>query len=227
MFASIYSRRAFTLIEMLTVFAIVALIAVILFPLFATVRERGRRTVCQSNLKQIAMAVQEYVQDNSQTYPLGGNWHLGVYPYLKSGQVYRCPSDQNEDFSTDQVVTGPPNSPESYSPVDYRYNWHRLNDVQTFALPLPPDNSKGTNESALAFPALVWLNMDLGYETEDQVYHNEREIMLSCGRLFDGSTQHTDAGNYSYLDGHVKWLRPEEAGEIECKNGPLPAPFTN
>ena len=216
----------FTLVELLVVIAIISIIAAILFPVFTTVRERGRRTVCQSDLKQLALAVQQYVQDNSQMYPMGGSWHSGVYPYVKNVQVYRCPSDQDEDFSTYQLVTGSPNSQEA-SPVDYRYNWNRLNKYQTFQLPLPPNSVQGINDSVLAFPAMVWLNMDLGYMTEDHVYHNEREITSSCGRLFDGSTQHSGAGNYSYLDGHVKWLTPEEAAEIECANGPLPAPFTN
>ena len=49
----------------------------------------------------------------------------------------------------------------------------------------------------------------------------------SCGRSFTGGTVHSGAGNYSYVDGHVKWLTPEQAGEIECANGPLPSPFTN
>jgi len=216
----------FTLVELLVVIAIVSVITAILFPVFASVRERGRRTVCQSNLKQLALAVQQYVQDNSQMYPLASRWHSDTYPYVKNVQVYRCPSDQDENFSPDQLVTGPPNSQEA-SPVDYRYNWNRLNKIQTFQLPLPPNDSQGINDSVLAFPAMVWLNMDLGYITDDDVYHNAREVTSSCGRLFDGSSQHSSAGNYSYLDGHVKWLTPEEAGEIECANGPLPAPFTN
>ena len=63
------NRSGFTLIELLVVIAIVAVIAAILFPVFAGVRERGRRTVCQSNLKQIATAMQQYVQDNGGVYP--------------------------------------------------------------------------------------------------------------------------------------------------------------
>ena len=206
--------------------AIVASMAAILFPVLAAVRERGRRTVCQSNLKQLALAVQQYVQDNNQMYPLAGTWQNDVYPYLKTVQVYRCPSDQDEDMSSEHIITGSPSSLED-SPVDYKYNWKRLNNVQSISLPLPPNNFRGINDNALAFPAMVWLNMDLGYLTEDRVYHNEREITSSCGRLFDGSSQHSGAGNYSYSDGHVKWLTPGEAAEIECANGPLPTPFSN
>ena len=61
--------KGFTLIELLVVVGIVAIIAAILFPVFASVRERGRRTTCQSNLKRLGLAMQQYVQDNNGTYP--------------------------------------------------------------------------------------------------------------------------------------------------------------
>ncbi len=215
----------FTLIELLVVVAIIAVIAAILFPVFAGVRERGRRTVCQSNLKQLALAIQQYAQDNSETYPIAGGWQNGVYPYTKNVEVFRCPSDRDEDFSTEELLLPLGNSVGS--PVDYSYNWNRLNMIETFTLPLPPNDFRGTSDALLVNPSTIWLNMDLGFHTADGVDHNRREVMPSCGRLFDGSTQHSGAGNYSYLDGHVKWLTPEEAGEIECANGPLPAPFTN
>ena len=222
-------RTGFSLLELLVVLGILSLLAAMLFPVFAIVREKGRRTVCQSNLKQIAFAVQQYVQDNNQMYPLGSTfdgstWQNDVYPYVKNCQVYRCPSDRDEDMSTDHIITGSPGS-EEFSPVDYKYNWTRLNIVQSISLPLPPNNERGINDSAIASPATVWLNMDLGYETTDNVFHNEREVNSSCGRFFSESTQHSGGGNYSYLDGHVKWLTPEEAAEIECANGSLPAPF--
>ena len=67
-------RTGFTLIELLVVIAIVAVIAAILFPVFGAVRERGRRTACQGNLKQIALAMQQYVQDNGGTYPPGARY---------------------------------------------------------------------------------------------------------------------------------------------------------
>ncbi len=217
-------RTGFTLLELLVVLGILSLLTAILFPVFARAREKGRRTVCQSNLKQIALAVQQYVQDNSQMYPLENTWQNDVYTYIKNRQVYRCPSDQDEDMSTEQIITGSPGSLE-VSPVDYKYNWTRLNIVQSISLPLPPNNYRGINDSAIASPATVWLNMDLGYETEDDVLQYGPEIDSSCGRSFYGSSQHSGGGNYSYLDGHVKWLTPEEAAEIECENGPLPAPF--
>ena len=98
-------RRAFTLIELLVVIAVIALLAAILFPVFARARENARRTSCLSNLKQIGLAVMQYVQDYDEKYPsgeltpfLGGyiggtGWAGDLFPYTKSVQIFKCPSE--------------------------------------------------------------------------------------------------------------------------------------
>lgn len=102
-------RRAFTLIELLVVIAIIAILAAILFPVFARARENARRTSCLSNLKQIGLGVMQYTQDYDGTYPMAVNgdyvqWYNAVDPYMKSGNkaynglsygtggVWSCPS---------------------------------------------------------------------------------------------------------------------------------------
>ena len=225
-------QAGFTLIELLVVIAIVAVIAAILFPVFAGVRERGRRTVCQSNLKQIATAMQQYVQDNGGTYPLpfyarsvppysaSVTWANGAYTYLKNTEVFRCP-DKGETIS-DQLILDPSSVTGSYR-LDYTYDNPRLS---IFLPPYPTKNVQGTHESMLVTPSTIWLNVDGSSVTSDGVWHDGREgPKSSCGRSGGGSTLHSGAGNYSFVDGHVKWLTPEEAGEVECANGPLPAPF--
>src|ERR1044071_7410166 len=100
------TKSAFTLIELLIVIAIIALLAAILFPVFARARENARRASCQSNLKQLALGITQYTQDydesfpisttNTATYVAGGptiGWADGIYPYVKSLQVYQCPSE--------------------------------------------------------------------------------------------------------------------------------------
>lgn len=97
------TRRAFTLIELLVVIAIIAILAAILFPVFARARENARRSSCQSNLKQIGLGIAQYTQDYDEKYPpafiynsnggFDAAWPVLVQPYVKSTQVFICPSD--------------------------------------------------------------------------------------------------------------------------------------
>ncbi len=108
------NRNAFTLIELLVVIAIIAVLAAILFPVFAQAREQARATVCLSNTRQIGLAVQMYLQDYDETFPIfyayntqvpnttipamaGSPLHAGVevelFPYTKSRNIFTCPDD--------------------------------------------------------------------------------------------------------------------------------------
>ena len=93
------AKRGFTLIELLVVIAIIAILAAILFPVFGRARENARRSSCQSNLKQIGLALTQYVQDYDEQFPVTNQnnwqtpWTLRVQPYIKSTQVFMCPSD--------------------------------------------------------------------------------------------------------------------------------------
>jgi len=96
-------KVGFTLIELLVVIAIIAILAAILFPVFAKVREKARQTSCLSNEKQLGLAIQQYTQDYDEMYPSGTsmNWWWGgvvgwagqLYPYVKSDAAYQCPDD--------------------------------------------------------------------------------------------------------------------------------------
>src|SRR3954462_467000 len=89
------SAQGFTLIELLVVIAIIAILAAILFPVFARARENARRTSCLSNLKQIGLGIMQYTQDFDETlpvydYPPNGThgWSNAIEPYLKSAQIF-------------------------------------------------------------------------------------------------------------------------------------------
>ena len=92
-------KRGFTLIELLVVIAIIAILAAILFPVFAQAREKARGISCVSNEKQMGAAIMMYTQDYDESFPMGmdGNWHnswaVTTQPYIKNYGVYRCPDD--------------------------------------------------------------------------------------------------------------------------------------
>ena len=98
-----YNRVGFTLIELLVVIAIIAILAAILFPVFAKVREKARQISCLSNMKQLGLGFAQYTQDNDETFPvnggdhgtgtLGEGWAGQIYPYVKSAGVFTCPDD--------------------------------------------------------------------------------------------------------------------------------------
>jgi len=110
------NRRGFTLIELLVVIAIIAILATILFPVFASAREAARKSSCASNLKQLGLAITQYSSDFDGYYPLGyyntldginddgsrflhTNWSWIVQPYVKNAQIFVCPSDAFRGFS--------------------------------------------------------------------------------------------------------------------------------
>ena len=90
---SVKSRKSgFTLIELLVVIAIIAILAAILFPVFARARENARRSSCQSNEKQIALGFNQYIQDNNEKYPAASGWQTAIFDYTKSNAILKCPS---------------------------------------------------------------------------------------------------------------------------------------
>lgn len=143
------TNKAFTLIELLVVIAIIAILAAILFPVFAQAKEAGKRTVCLSNFAQVSRGFMMYLNDHDDNTPHsnsgsinGPGWGFGrpdyvwgevVLPYVKNFHVYRCPSDPN---ATDQglskspyEVPVPPNHPQisyywlSRSNLGYNYDF--------------------------------------------------------------------------------------------------------
>src|SRR5262249_16401824 len=123
--------HGFTLIELLVVIAIIAILAAILFPVFAQAREKARQASCLSNTKQLGLAYIQYVQDYDGYLPAAfsgwqgdvdwhdGNWWWGqrIYPYIKSRNVYRCPSHSGFD----------PNAPTMWNGTwenSQANNWH-------------------------------------------------------------------------------------------------------
>jgi prepilin-type N-terminal cleavage/methylation domain-containing protein/prepilin-type processing-associated H-X9-DG protein len=140
-------KQGFTLIELLVVIAIIAILAAILFPVFGRARENGRRSVCQSNLKQIGLAFAQYSQDYDEKLPLTGYDNGGVMfafdtvlsPYIGSkvsaagnegGSIWACPSDS---FKRSVSDSGDQRTPRSYSLVVTRITPWNVGFVDTCA----------------------------------------------------------------------------------------------
>lgn len=190
--------QGFTLIEILVVISIIALLAAILFPVFSRARENARRTNCQSNLKQIALGINIYVQDYDGKFPHIGNpdtstlgWAERLQPQLKSVQVFQCPSEMNEqNLLTDYT--------------DYYYNLWLGN------------KPSGVPESIIDYPANTIMNGD-GNSTKSNYYcEGVKGPFAGCGAgsstggPFDpasATVRHLEGANYSFVDGHVKWLK--------------------
>lgn len=119
-----WRRPGFTLIELLVVIAIIAILAAILFPVFARAREAARKTACTSNVRQLGMGMMQYVQDNDELFPprmpnpaAGAafpckpcrtiDWRGYVMPYIKNTGLFRCPSDTGVPVAADPTAGGP------------------------------------------------------------------------------------------------------------------------
>lgn len=91
----------FTLIELLVVIAIIAILAAILFPVFASAREKARQTACVNNMKQLGIGLMQYAQDNDECFPVGitsyrgAGWAGQILPYVKDVRAFTCPSDND------------------------------------------------------------------------------------------------------------------------------------
>ncbi|RYX83408.1 DUF1559 domain-containing protein [bacterium] len=213
-------NNGFTLIELLVVIAIIAILAAILFPVFARARENARRASCQSNMRQIGLANLQYAQDYDEIYCAA--YHSGPYaafnqllqPYVKSTQVFRCPSDAAPD--------------SAISPT-----WSAYNGVAPFHtsyaanVRLGRDNAEQLHLAAVAQPATTVFFTDAGSRPDANAATNPQTwpaktmatLLDTCGySLVNGTNvdwagptpRHLETCTVGFADGHVKAMRTDK-----------------
>lgn len=191
-------KRGFTLIELLVVIAIIAILAAILFPVFARAREKARQTSCLSNLKQLGLAVQMYTQDYDETYCMSVygvppnrifTFYDAHLPYMKNVQIFQCPSDPRRNdlvtfFGAFGLVTM-----GNFRYTSYMGNYAVFEDGDLFGM-LP--TTTPISEAEIPFPAFNTVFYD-GWLTP----------------TFNSpvTNVHNDGVNSAFLDGHAKFVK--------------------
>lgn len=203
--------KGFTLIELLVVIAIIAILASILFPVFARARENARRAACLSNAKQIGLGLMMYAQDyNERLTPWnggstrGGNspyYYVAIYPYVKSRQIFRCPN-------APRLISG------SWGSTYY----------STYAMNGTGGNGYmyqygGTHLAEVKEPAITWMVVETKYSTARWESNGWGYPGLSFASVsfpeakrsaVGGAfrpTAHLDGSNVIFADGHAKWVK--------------------
>lgn len=193
----------FTLIELLVVIAIIALLAAILFPVFARARENARKSSCANNLKQIGLGIAQYTQDYDETYPFRVNpastvsWRTYIFPYVKSVQIFTCPSNKNKNNNpgSDNGLTATPTPAIPGLKVSYGCNINIIgNTSKSIADIQYPAQLIAVTESFEGNAEIVLARTNFGIPANNE-------------GLF---ASHLGTSNYAFADGHAKALRPPQ-----------------
>ncbi|BCM93767.1 hypothetical protein IAD21_05658 [Abditibacteriota bacterium] len=211
------SRPAFTLIELLVVIAIIAILAAILFPVFARARENARKISCLSNVKQMGLGMMQYMQDFDDVYPLHYNgtqrWAQMMNPYVKSNQIYDCPSrSAGFTYKGDYTSAGTISYGMNYYLNSYYYPSTTQQGIAMASIQRPTETiwiAEINGLPAGADPAVVnayqcYPSYFGGVSNRSSTTYGFDPTPETPGRL---SIRHFDGTNVLWADGHAKWTR--------------------
>lgn len=232
-------KSGFTLIELLVVIAIIAILAAILFPVFAQAREKARQTSCISNLKQLGTSIQMYIQDYDETYPVGSpdNWWYDIWgittqPYIKNVQIFKCPSDSTQGIS-DEWWAGPKISYACNGLIKWVNGANRvigvmgLNQTSWLSDTVVPMSKVGRPSDTIL--------LSEKHDADNRMWFGPRSMFYSdskwndawgCGAIPTGtknpnnaypdgpngcvSDKHNGVAGFAFCDGHVKAMKPAQ-----------------
>jgi prepilin-type N-terminal cleavage/methylation domain-containing protein/prepilin-type processing-associated H-X9-DG protein len=194
-----FAPRAFTLIELLVVIAIISILAAILFPVFARARENARRASCQSNLKQIALGIAQYTQDYDEKYPLlqsptsgsGIPYTAAIEPYMKSTQIFICPSGSRDVATTEDNTAVADKMWRTTTPT------YKANAEGSYGMNRYLTGSTGVSLATVDNPVERPLVFDCSW------YDSVGAVLLADS-MFEAA-RHLEGSNIAYADGHVKF----------------------
>jgi prepilin-type N-terminal cleavage/methylation domain-containing protein/prepilin-type processing-associated H-X9-DG protein len=226
----------FTLIELLVVIAIISILAAILFPVFAKAREKARQATCESNLKQIGLAMLQYTQDYDE-YAVpscqknfgftGGPWVDLIYPYVQSTQVYQCPDVQSATIpGSNAIIVNnnyyPNPALPNGLPVSYACNG---GDPGTNAGQGPGNDRPMQELDNAIISSTQYINTATVIMISERRVATASELAANTwdnNPLFYNVTEvpdlqgHTGMTNFLFADGHVKAMKPSETGTPSC-----------
>jgi len=217
-------RRGFTLIELLVVIAIIAILAAILFPVFAKAREKARQSSCLSNTKQISLAAVQYTSDYDGTYMrawyysngtgAGYVWADAIVPYIRNDQLFDCPSSSTRPNKVTSAYTGGPvwNGPN----MDYAANlayWGGRAGSASGPVANPPFYGADADVRSAA-ETITILDYRASFESAGQY-----DIAGALSSFDDRIQRHNDGMNLGFYDGHSKWMGLTQATQTRMVSG--------
>jgi prepilin-type N-terminal cleavage/methylation domain-containing protein/prepilin-type processing-associated H-X9-DG protein len=223
-------RKGFTLIELLVVIAIIAILAAILFPVFAKAREKARQTSCLSNIKQIVLASMQYAQDYDEMMVRSGYWIISptwfsywfdqLGPYTKNTQVFTCPSSNYRTLSPYPTYGnyGMVNQVVGYQTGRNGFTasgWTCAGGTAPRSLGsiiAPAERVFVSDASQFNTEVTYW------YRTDNTTTPSAAEATAHGGAYYWVDCRHNGGANCGFVDGHAKWL----TGTKPYRNDPEP-----